>query len=271
MFKRLIHAGFTIILCVVLLSSALPAQAVSFTEDFEGQPMGVLADNLVFDGAAMEGNWSVTSFASGFMYLDGQVLTREVRPLTIFLDEVQEGYCISFARGIGGPGDPLSITIEGYLNGQLVFVNEHFGTNYVPAPFPIDGGTWEGLAELNDSEFDALVIDIAAGIPQATSIDNISIGDAKIFVPHLGEVMITQAQAQPAYSSPAGSIVTDAANNPLIFPADADNNGFDTYVVTGWELVGNEMWISIFVGNQIWVWVPLSGVTPVTPLDIPSN
>jgi hypothetical protein len=83
-------------------------------------------------------------------------------------------------------------------------------------------------------------------------------------IPHIGTVMITTSQAQPVYQSPAGQVIRDSAANEIWLPNDANNDGFDTYVVTGVRSVDGEIWLSIYLGSQIWGWVPLDAVTPLS-------
>lgn len=84
-----------------------------------------------------------------------------------------------------------------------------------------------------------------------------------IGVPHLGEVLINVPQA--AYQSPNGEAVSG-----LVLPADADGNGFDTYVVANIVYDGGEYWVGLFVGSSNWVWVPLDGVLPLSSLSLPT-
>ncbi len=74
---------------------------------------------------------------------------------------------------------------------------------------------------------------------------------------------------QPAYASPGGDTARDNAGNDIVVPADADGNGFDTYVVTGVKVVDGRTWVSIFLGSGNWGWVPLDRVTPITVLPEP--
>lgn len=80
-------------------------------------------------------------------------------------------------------------------------------------------------------------------------------------VPNKGLIQIGTWQAQPAYGSAGGEAVPG-----IVLPADADGNGFDTYVVTGSAVVDGETWYSLFLGSATWVWVPATNVTPLTEL-----
>jgi hypothetical protein len=96
------------------------------------------------------------------------------------------------------------------------------------------------------------------------SITGESVAAVSQHIPHVGMVMITTSQAQPVYQSPAGQVIRDGAANEIWLPNDANNDGFDTYVVTGVRSVDGEIWLSIYLGSQIWGWVPLDAVTPLS-------
>jgi hypothetical protein len=96
------------------------------------------------------------------------------------------------------------------------------------------------------------------------SITGESVAAVPQYVPQIGTVMITTSQAQPVYQSPAGQVIRDGAANEVWLPNDANNDGFDTYVVTGVQSVNGEIWVSIYLGSQIWGWVPLDAVTPLS-------
>lgn len=79
------------------------------------------------------------------------------------------------------------------------------------------------------------------------------------FVPNLGLVLADSAVI--AYDSPGGNPVQLSNGSTLVLPADADRNGFDTYTVTGTQLIGDEQWIGIFLGDQRFAWIQLEDVT----------
>lgn len=80
-------------------------------------------------------------------------------------------------------------------------------------------------------------------------------------VPNVGEILISLAQTQPAYVSAGGEPIYLPNGAPLLLPHDYDGNGFDTYVVTETKSVDGTLWLGIFIGNEIWVWVPSTHVT----------
>ncbi len=88
-----------------------------------------------------------------------------------------------------------------------------------------------------------------------------------INVPHVGMIQIDQSQTQPAYDSPAGNIVQTVDGTDIYLPADYDNSFADTYVVTDTQVVDGRVWVSIFLGSENFVWVPLDQVTPLTYLE----
>ena len=80
-------------------------------------------------------------------------------------------------------------------------------------------------------------------------------------VPNKGEIMITAANGQPAYDSPAGSVIRHNGGAELWLPQDYDGNGFDTYVITETVVVDGRTWYGIFLGNETWAYVPADTVT----------
>lgn len=90
-------------------------------------------------------------------------------------------------------------------------------------------------------------------------------------VPNLGLIKIDTGQAQFALQRPNGDPLALTNGTPVLLPADADHNGFDTYTVTGIVYTDGDYWLSIFLGNTTWGWVPLDLVTPLTPLTLPES
>ncbi|MEQ9027845.1 MAG: SH3 domain-containing protein, partial [Aggregatilineales bacterium] len=88
-----------------------------------------------------------------------------------------------------------------------------------------------------------------------------------ISVPNEGTVRIDSTSPSPLFSTPGGQAVTNADGSPISLPRDTGNDGFDTYVVTDVQTFNGEVWLAIFVGSQIWGWVPLNAVSLVTPIN----
>ena len=78
-------------------------------------------------------------------------------------------------------------------------------------------------------------------------------------VPNLGLVQINAWQATHAYGMPGMDQI-------LVLPADADGNGFDTYVVADVALYEGEYWLGLFIGGGDWVWVRYDAVQPLTEI-----
>ena len=82
-----------------------------------------------------------------------------------------------------------------------------------------------------------------------------------ITVPNLGLVQINAHEPVQPYGMPGMELQN------FILPADYDGNGFDTYVVAEVTMYGGEYWLGLFIGNDIWVWVPYSAVQPLTAIS----
>lgn len=149
-----------------------------------------------------------------------------------------------------------------------------------PAPAPAESGlttladAFAGLSGADANGYwDLYVFDdcggdmgtIAGGwsLTVTSEVDDVDDTPASpgISVPNKGLIQIATWQTCPAYMSPGGEAIPG-----MLLPADADGNGFDTYVVTGSQVVDGETWVSIFIGSANWVWVPLDAVTPMTAM-----
>jgi uncharacterized surface protein with fasciclin (FAS1) repeats len=69
-----------------------------------------------------------------------------------------------------------------------------------------------------------------------------------------GEVTINAGANVPALGTPGGQIV-ELGGNPLLLPADADNNGFDTYIITDTQTVNGVIYYGLFIGAPDSIWV----------------
>ena len=78
--------------------------------------------------------------------------------------------------------------------------------------------------------------------------------------PHLGLVQINAGAPVQTYGMPGGELQS------FLLPADADGNGFDTYVVTEIDTIDGEYWLGLFIGSKDWLWVPYNSVIPLTPI-----
>lgn len=80
---------------------------------------------------------------------------------------------------------------------------------------------------------------------------------------NLGLISISSSQAQMVYQSAGGDPIMNGSTE-LFLPADADGNGFDTYVVTGVSTSADgRTWLSIWLGSTNFGYVPLDSVTVI--------
>ena len=149
------------------------------------------------------------------------------------------------------PSNPFTNYVKGTSgNGWFNLV---VGTDYyfVLAPYTCPTpnlGTWEFVMA-----GPGVLVAPGGAVPPAAGIN----------VPNFGEVMITSEISQFGYGAPAGEPARNPDGSGLWLPHDFDGNGFDTYVVTGVTEVDGETWLSIFIGNEQWVWVPQSTVITI--------
>lgn len=100
---------------------------------------------------------------------------------------------------------------------------------------------------------------------QGSSEEESLTGEAGISVPNRGLIQINAANPQPVYATPnRNDPVRVDGGVPLLLPHDSNNDGFDTYVVTAFEVIDDLIWVSIFLGGDAFVWLPLSDVIPLT-------
>ena len=109
----------------------------------------------------------------------------------------------------------------------------------------------EGGSPINISLDDVSLIHTPAPVaPPVTSMN----------VPHVTDILIYSWEQVVAYDSPAGSPARLLNGTIIVLPQDFNGDGYDTYVVTDSTVVDGETWVSIFLGNESFVWVQLSQV-----------
>ncbi|RMG69667.1 MAG: hypothetical protein D6711_19015 [Chloroflexi bacterium] len=93
-------------------------------------------------------------------------------------------------------------------------------------------------------------------------------GIVSVGIPNLGLILINSSNPVPALIAPNAQQAIDSIGNPITLPADADSNGFDTYVITGCEESNNTIWASIWLGGVNYGFVDLndSRITILTEL-----
>lgn len=126
--------------------------------------------------------------------------------------------------------------------------------NFVEYSFSVGGGAWS-----TSTGHDQFEIWASPPVVPPTAVEGLS-------VPQIGMIQIDQFQTQPAYDSPNGNIIQDQ-NGVIHLPHDFDNSFADTYVVTATQTVDGRVWVSIFLGNENFGWVPLDQVTALSYLE----
>ena len=84
-----------------------------------------------------------------------------------------------------------------------------------------------------------------------------------VSVPNIGAFLISVNDPQPVYDSPNGENVKINGMG-LWLPADADGNGFDTYVVTESRVVDGVQWLAFFLGSAEYGWIQAVNVVPIS-------
>lgn len=82
---------------------------------------------------------------------------------------------------------------------------------------------------------------------------------------NLGQVIFLVSKPTFLYDGPGGTAT------PYLIPVDADHNGFDSYIVWKCEYVGDDLWLGLFVGDELQpAWVPFTSISGINP-DYPFN
>jgi hypothetical protein len=83
-------------------------------------------------------------------------------------------------------------------------------------------------------------------------------------VQKLGTVSISPAQSQPAYDTPNGNQVL-IDGKPVMLPGSPVTGR--EFTVIDKKTVGGELWLGLWIGACVPVWVPASGVTLLTTIS----
>ena len=175
----------------------------------------------------------------------------------------------SFTNTISGPGQPYLGMFTGVaLSGYAVCSGDDLEININGGDLDIDvyeSGAYVGTADalgqwyiLGPGAFNDVTLVELGGDNESLNLG--SFNCPSYGVPNLGLVQINGWQATHAYDSPGGEQL------PFALPADADGNGFDTYVVTDVELYNGEYWLGLFIGGPDWAYVPYSAVQPLSEI-----
>lgn len=82
----------------------------------------------------------------------------------------------------------------------------------------------------------------------------------KVDFPYLGLVQLNVGAPVTPYAGPGAYPVN------FTLPADADGNGFDTYVVTAVTTVNGQYWVALWIGGKDYLWLPYTSVIPLTAI-----
>lgn len=158
------------------------------------------------------------------------------------------------------------ITPDGTANGNLLVIGSNAAAENAPS-YIVAAACGSPQPATTDSigAPDMHIVMSVTGVPRSATAPEPQPGvtvSNGIFVPNLGEVLISTSDPTPVYESAGGGLVRVGVNE-LWLPQDNDGNGFDTYVVTDIQVVGDEVWAALFIGSDTWVWVPFAAVTPL--------
>lgn len=262
--------GVIILLATALTSVFVPTHGVSAITNASGGYTGTLdGDEGVCDNT-FELNFSATLTANNNDDGNGW-----------------DYYVFVFVDALGNPQD---IDIERIQVGETITKVRHMDPNQgdfnPPQARPFTGAIFDIHADADaagyfeDSDEDSFagfnwVIANSSFVFQDT-IDPATLGSgacgdlpllpAYSFIPvsvsytHVSDIRINATSPVAAYANPGGDIAKNQ-DGDIWLPHDADQSGYDTYVVTDTAEVDGGHWVAIFLGNNNHVWVRLDQVT----------
>lgn len=197
-------------------------------------------------------NWA-DAVSCGFTYGDlafqvyGEVVTLSTLTATASCNADSLEVSVSFGDG------PFSITGTGAgLPTSLAAA----GSVSLAGP-----GAWTGVT-VTETSGDGESINLGDFTCPSGAV--VSVSD--VAVPNLGVVQIGTGKPASAHVTPAGQGIRLGGGGELYLPADADGNGFDSYVVAAVRNVDGEYWLGLFLGSKEWAWVRYSDVLAVTAI-----
>jgi hypothetical protein len=82
--------------------------------------------------------------------------------------------------------------------------------------------------------------------------------EAYVSYDNLGQVIFNAQPNVMLYSAPGGTEISS-----FTFVADADGNGFDSYVVWQCKYYEGDLWLGLFVGADVPAWVPFASISRI--------
>lgn len=153
------------------------------------------------------------------------------------------------------------VIVGEFLSGDVIALDGQFVPTLLGPPVLITVDASNNVF-VNDSQ--VIDVDINASNGVIHVIDTVLLPPIPPFVdfvspPNTGEVTIGAGANIPALDSPGGNVV-ELNGNPLLLPKDADNNGFDTYIITETVTVNDVTYYGLFVGSSNYVYVQANQV-----------
>ena len=262
---RIIPLGIIVVL-VLLLVQPVPVEA-AVNENFDSYPYATVVDTLSNSNVTYFsfGSWYTLDVVATFALGNGKRAYDDMRyiPLDITFPQDQDSLSFVYAQFVPG-----TVNLALYNNGVQVFA-QSYASAYI-------GGTFaEGQASVSGILFDNAVISHPPLTGNDLTVDNLVTTNAPVpggggvtvlVVPHVSDIRIDSWAPVVVYGDPEGEPAKLSDGTVIVLPQDYDNNGFDTYIVTEVRTVNGRVWVSIFLGNTSFVWVPLDQVTPISPI-----
>ena len=163
-----------------------------------------------------------------------------------------------------------TVTATGYLNDEGGWVDLYVGGVYVTGS-SIGGGTFSVSFSVSIVPPTEIRVDLYNGREALVAQASMTCGGSTGFLPEcggtlvqkLGTVAISPAQSQPAYDTPNGNRVL-IDGKPVMLPGSPVTGR--EFTVIDKKTVGGKLWLGLWIGACVPVWVPASGVTLLTSI-----
>ncbi len=163
-----------------------------------------------------------------------------------------------------------TVTAAGFLNSEGGWVDLYIGGAYVEYG-NVNGGAFSISFSVSIVPPTQIRVVLVNGNETAVAEATMNCGGSTGFLPEcgtavqkLGTVAISPAQSQPAYDTPNGNRVL-IDGKPVMLPGSPVTGR--EFTVIDKKTVGGKLWLGLWIGACVPVWVPASGVTLLTPIS----
>ncbi len=260
------------------------SQTVTVTGVDDALLDGDVAYSLSYLSSSTDPNYDALAGVRLLDNLDNDVAAGDatllIDPTTLLVAEDAPG-TNSFTVALGQApfaGETITVTFS-YDGGQLALSQNSvtFDASNFNQPIPIsvdavaDGVSEEILSYNIDvttsSNLGNTALNGLSGTVSVTSFDRADL--IVLFVPNIGTVTVFASNPTQVYQEASGGVLRDGATTAEVFlPRDADGNGFDTFTITDYSMLGDDVWLAVWLGSANWGWIQYNADTMLLEGDI---